>query len=313
MIVRQILIDRADDPVAIDVRKRIAPLLFKDVAFGVGVARDVEPEAAPAFAVARRGQQAVQHFGVGLRRFVGEERVYFIGVGRQTGQVERGAPDQRALVGGRVGFNAFGFEFRTHEAVDGRQRGMVFFQNWNGRSHGLFERPKIFGFVRIGRERSDFSSRIGRAHADPSLDIGDLMFVKLFVGRHLKFFVFVTHGFDDQAFLDFARHHGGPGCASFKSGRARIEQQRAFDFFSFDAVAGVAFRDQQRPDFALEEFDAFVCRLRREHGRRGVKKNHGKGRCKKCCAKHNHAVVYPMQWARSPAVFKNILPQTSRN
>jgi hypothetical protein len=70
LIVGQVLVERADDPVAVGVGVGVAPLLLEDVALGVGVAGDVEPVAAPALAVARRREEAVDHFRKRTRRFI---------------------------------------------------------------------------------------------------------------------------------------------------------------------------------------------------------------------------------------------------
>ena len=51
---------------------RVFALAF-DLALGVAVARHVEPVAAPALAVMRRGEQAIHDFREGVGRFVLEE------------------------------------------------------------------------------------------------------------------------------------------------------------------------------------------------------------------------------------------------
>ena len=59
LVVRQILVERIHHPVAVGVGVRVATFLLEDIAFRVGVARDVEPVAGPAFAEGGRGEQAV--------------------------------------------------------------------------------------------------------------------------------------------------------------------------------------------------------------------------------------------------------------
>lgn len=49
-------------------------------------------------AEARRREQAFDQFGIGVGRFVGQERGDFPGVWRKTGEVQRDAPDERGLV-----------------------------------------------------------------------------------------------------------------------------------------------------------------------------------------------------------------------
>ena len=57
-VVGQVVVERADDLVAVGVRVRVAALLLEDVALGVGVAGDVEPVPAPALAVVRARRAA---------------------------------------------------------------------------------------------------------------------------------------------------------------------------------------------------------------------------------------------------------------
>src|SRR5439155_8396268 len=57
LIVRQVLVERANDPVAIGERERVTSLFLEDVTLGVRVARDVEPISPPALAIAGRREQ----------------------------------------------------------------------------------------------------------------------------------------------------------------------------------------------------------------------------------------------------------------
>ena len=51
LIVRHVIVEGFDDPVAVGVGVGVAAFFGEDVAFGVGVAGDIEPVSAPAFAV----------------------------------------------------------------------------------------------------------------------------------------------------------------------------------------------------------------------------------------------------------------------
>ena len=108
------------------------------VAIALGEADDVEPVAAPLFAVVRRGQQAVDHFLPGVGRFVGEEGVDLFGGGRQAGEVEGGAADERGAAGGRRGFQSGLFESGEQEGVDGRLRPGFVGRGGEGRRSGIF-------------------------------------------------------------------------------------------------------------------------------------------------------------------------------
>ena len=151
-IPRHVVVERADDVVAI--APCPAPLgVALGVALRVGVPGDVEPVASPALAVIWRSQQAIDQLVVGLRRFVGEKfRDLFRG-GRQSGEVERRAPDERAFAGLRRETKSVGIQSAQQEGVDriGRAAG-------HGRIFDRLKRPEtalltgdpFVGTVRLG-------------------------------------------------------------------------------------------------------------------------------------------------------------------
>ena len=83
-VIRHVLIERTDHPVAVGVGIGIPTFLFEDVAFGVGVTRDIEPVTAPAFAEGRCGEEAVNEFIVCLRVAICDEAFDLGGGGRQA-------------------------------------------------------------------------------------------------------------------------------------------------------------------------------------------------------------------------------------
>ena len=64
LIERLVVVERFDDPIAITPREW--PRIVHLIAFGVGVARDVKPVPAPALAIMRRGEEAVDQFLIGI-------------------------------------------------------------------------------------------------------------------------------------------------------------------------------------------------------------------------------------------------------
>ena len=70
LVVRQVAVERVDDPIAIEPDE---PRLVLFEAVGIGIARRVEPEPAPALAVMRRGEQAIDLLLVGVGTAVGKE------------------------------------------------------------------------------------------------------------------------------------------------------------------------------------------------------------------------------------------------
>ena len=124
-------------PVAPDPLKRFAVLL-EPVA--VRVTRCVEPRKGHAFAVVRRGHQAIDLLLVGIGALVGEKGGGLFRRGRQTGQVERDAAEQRGLRGfGRKGQAGLG-ELLGHEGVDG----MLFAVGGQGGADGRHIGPVLF-------------------------------------------------------------------------------------------------------------------------------------------------------------------------
>ncbi len=87
---RPVGVERADDVIAIAVGQRPVGI-GAEVPVGVGVARGIEPVLAPALAVPRAGQQAIDEPLVGVRARVVCERRDLRGRRRQAGQVETSA------------------------------------------------------------------------------------------------------------------------------------------------------------------------------------------------------------------------------
>ena len=75
LIVRQIAIQRVDDPIAIDIRVVVRAVFLKDITLGVRIARQVEPVASPTFAITRRRQQSIHRALVSSRRRIFEKLV----------------------------------------------------------------------------------------------------------------------------------------------------------------------------------------------------------------------------------------------
>ena len=115
-VVRLVLVEGVDDVIAVAPGERLFAVAL--VAVGLGVADHVQPEARPALAVLRPGQQAVEQGFVSTRRCVGHERLDLLRRRRQTDQVEIRPADQRPLVGRRVRLQPLFFQLRQHERVD---------------------------------------------------------------------------------------------------------------------------------------------------------------------------------------------------
>ena len=104
LVVGQIVVVRLDDPVAVEPRIRVrriaAPHGIQTARIVLAVPRNVQPHAPPRLAIPRRRKQPIDDPVEGIRRRVLLERVDLVRRGWQTRQVNRGAADERQLVGG---------------------------------------------------------------------------------------------------------------------------------------------------------------------------------------------------------------------
>ena len=101
-IVRQVFIEGANNPVAIRGRMNEAPFLAPvNVALRVRVTRDIQPMPAPAFAIARGGQEPFDEFGdrsVTIpARGLGES-LHLLQAGWKPGEIETHPADQSARI-----------------------------------------------------------------------------------------------------------------------------------------------------------------------------------------------------------------------
>ena len=96
--VRLVGVEALDHVIAI--APGVGPVHVVLIAVGLGEAHDIEPVAAPLFAVVRRSEEAIHDFLPGLGRLVAHEGIDFLGGGRETGEIESDAADQRGAIGG---------------------------------------------------------------------------------------------------------------------------------------------------------------------------------------------------------------------
>ncbi len=145
LVVGEVLVEGADDPVAVGVSVDEAALLAGvDVAFGVGVAGDIEPVAAPAFAVVGAVEEAIDEAfdgggvegiaGGGVGEGFAGEGLDLVEGRREAGEGGVGAADEGSGVGGREGLAALGFELGEDEAVEvvDRPAGVLDGRRWGG-------------------------------------------------------------------------------------------------------------------------------------------------------------------------------------
>ena len=97
LVERLVAIQCADHVVAVAVGERTIRVGV-EIAVGICVARSVEPMLAPAFAVARRAQETLNHPLVGTRLFVGHKARDLVRRRRQSGEHEGDAANERGSI-----------------------------------------------------------------------------------------------------------------------------------------------------------------------------------------------------------------------
>ncbi len=86
LAVGDILVQGVDDVIAVG--PRIGAAFVFVVAMGVAVVDDIKPVPRPAFAVARRREEAVDELFIGIGRRVVDKRVDFLGRGGEAVEIE---------------------------------------------------------------------------------------------------------------------------------------------------------------------------------------------------------------------------------
>ena len=233
LVVGEVGVQRLDHPVAVRPDRARAVLLET---VGVGVTREVEPAPRPALAVTRGSEQAIHELFVGVRGSVADERVGFFGRGRDAGEVQGDASDERVAVGFRRGLQAELVEARAHEGVDGVE---VF-----PRERNLLGRRK--GPVRL----------VDAALGDPGAQDGFVLgrHGLLALGRrHDVLVVGREDALDDLALVGLARDDRDLARLAFAMrGRREVEAQLRFPGMLVHAMAREAVLGQDRTDLAVE-------------------------------------------------------------
>ena len=199
LIVRQVVVERLDHPIAIGVGFGVVPVFLEHVAFGVRIASHVQPMPSPPLAELGRGQQRIDRRH---RRFAAGfllQRDRLPGC-RATGQSSRNtvvaaACEERPGATDEVP----AARARQDETIDvGRRPGLVV-SLWRRSIERRLKRPvlrRIHWWFRLGWALLA-GSRIGSPHLDPPLETGD-HFVRQFpIRRHFE--GFVADRLDQQA------------------------------------------------------------------------------------------------------------------
>ena len=185
----QIAVEGIDHPVAPAPHRARAVCL---VPVGIGVASCVEPHRREVFAVPRGSEQAIQIPLVGIRRRVRNERLDSAPSGRQTGQVQRGAPSQDSAVRGGSQIQALASQLLQHKRIDRIPRLLAIAQLGCLRSQRRHERPVPLPFRALldpAAQDADFVplegvvAEISRGHALSRIDARNARDELALVGR----------------------------------------------------------------------------------------------------------------------------------
>ena len=232
LVVRQILVESADDIVAIAVGVRQVHVEL--VPRGLGETHKIEPMPGPAFAVVRRIEQAVNDLLASARRIVSQEGIDLRGRRWQTDQIVSHTAEQRALVGLMRRREAVCFELGEDKPVHRVERPVSLahlgrrcpLDRLKGPVLAAFLEIKLLGDCRRAASHDAFGPR--RSHFDPGRQIGDLGVGQLALGRHAQIGVLIADRLDEQALVRLAGHKSRSPVAAFEHGGPAIQPQIRF-------------------------------------------------------------------------------------
>ena len=141
-VVRLVLVEGPDNVVAEFPDKRFFVVTL--IAVGLGEAHNVEPMAAPAFAVLRHAEQMLDESWPGVVGAVVHECLYLVISRRQTDEVEVCPADERGLVGDGVRGDSLCVELLLNQLIN---RCLVAIELCQARTLDRLESPVVAVFV----------------------------------------------------------------------------------------------------------------------------------------------------------------------
>ena len=204
LVVRHVVVQRADHPVAIrpEVVADVVPL--ETVA--LSEPREIQPVPAPAFAVVRRAEEVVDHAPIGGIGWVGHERRDLLRRGWQAAQVKIKSANQRSRIRWGAWHELFGIQPIEDERID-RVGHPVLLRDRRlaGALHRL-ERPPVVPAA-LGRGELKRVEGIRRAPLGPGCDpVVQHLFLRL-AKRLIRRHVVAGHLFPKQTLARFPGHH----------------------------------------------------------------------------------------------------------
>ena len=139
LVVGEVAVEGLNDPVAVFPREGTDRVGV--VAGGFGEAHDIEPLAAPVFAIVGAGEQPVDQPFVRIGLGIGDEGRDLGGGGGEAGEIVLESADQLAATGGRSGGEPATFEVGLEKRVDGVEHPIAEAGPRNGRASDRLEGP----------------------------------------------------------------------------------------------------------------------------------------------------------------------------
>ena len=258
---RHIAMDGVDHVIAVPPRMRIGNVAARPG--GLAVAGDVKPMTRPVFAKRGRLEQSIHNRLERFGAIVRQKGPQLVHRRRQSGKVERHAPQQRSLV--RVGDRRqpFGLKPRKHKVIDRAARPSLALDRWRRRSADRLPSPmrlSQFVIVRGLTLRLDLQSGPRRPVFNPPREHRDLLIGKrLALGGH-SFLRIFGNPLQEQTLLRFAGNHARTAVSALQESIAVVDSEPARRL-RIRRVAGDTVPLEDRPHMPLEVFH-----LRRRFG-----------------------------------------------
>ena len=258
IVVRFVLVERFNDPVAVTPGVRIGNVVF--LAAGLGVPGNIEPVPSPSFAERGRCKELLDDLRIGSLGAITHEGLDFLGGRGNPAQVEAQAPDEGRLV--RIPHRSKGvfLELRQDERVDLVCSPPFVLDIGRGRSCDRLERPVIrTGFLGYTAARNNVfrkidhgyrlhDARVGRATSHPILENQDLPIGKLALRWHLEVLVRPADGLDQEAAIGITGNDCGTRDPAHLPPLLGIQDESTTNALGVRGVASVAMLDEDRPD-----------------------------------------------------------------
>ncbi len=217
LIVRQIVVERADHPIAVRPSIRIGPIAArKGIQTSIiifAIARHIKPDTAPTFSIVRRSQQTIHHLCKCIGRIIFRESRLLFRRRRQPGEIQISTP-QKIVFGGRMNrLEPFLFQAREHKAVNTRLRPRFILRYRFRRFLQRQERPEVPALRRdnifpifAGSHGGGRTRRPRSACLDPCFQRSHFRRLQLATVGHLQVRISLTNRFYEQTLVRISRH-----------------------------------------------------------------------------------------------------------